>query len=176
MFKTRKGIIKLLFILIVISLQTVKAQDNKISDCKLQENNKLWKIKYKKSENKNEKISLIKEKIQFDSLFTPFTPKIRIPHSATITNEHIDNNGSKCGGKILFILYHKKMESIFLNLNEKPNLSSLVSKINTENIKQIDYLESETARAVYGTRAKYGVIILRTDDRNLKKTIKKTDN
>jgi hypothetical protein len=149
------------------------AQENNNSDCNLQSENELWKAEYEKTESKAERIELIKTKIKADSIYAQSEPRIKTAHSATIFNEHIAVNGAECGCKILFVLWYKKRKSIIINLNERPELSVVVDKLNSENIEQIwSEFKKETAQAVYGVSGKCGFVQLKTTDRKLKRLIK----
>ena len=149
------------------------AQEYKTSDCNLQTENQLWKTEFEKAEFKSERIELIKAKIKADSIYKQSELKIKNVHSATIFNEHENQNGIECGCKILFVLHYKKRKSIIVNLNEKPELRIVVDKLNSENVERIWYeFKKETAQAVYGVSGKCGFVQLRITDRKLKRLIK----
>jgi len=149
------------------------AQENVASDCNLQKENKLWKMKYEKAESKPEQIDLIKSKIKADSIYIQSEPRIKTVHSATIINEHVDKKGTECGCKILFILHYTKRKAIILNLNERPELTIVVEKLNSDNVEQIMHgFDKEIAQALYGISGKCGFVQLKTTDRKLKRLIK----
>jgi len=149
------------------------AQENYTSDCDLQSENQLWKVQYEKAESKAERIELIKSKIKSDSIYEQSEPKIKTAHSPTIFNKHKNKSGIECGCKILFILHYKKRRSIIVNLNERPELSIVVDKLNSENVEQIwSEFKNETAQAVYGVAGKCGFVQLKITDRKLKRLIK----
>ena len=149
------------------------AQENKSSDCNLHSKNQLWKAEYEKAETKTERIELIKAKIKSDSIYEQSEPKIITVHSPTIINEHKNQDGIECGCKILFIFHYKKRRSIIVNLNDRPELSIVVDKLNSENVERIwSEFKNETAQAVYGVAGKCGFIQLRITDRKLKRLIK----
>ena len=165
---------RLLFFTLLLSLSNlVFAQKNDTSDCNLESENKLWKAEYVKAENKSERIELIKSKIKSDSIYEQSEPKIKTAHSPTIFNEHKNISGIECGCKILFILHYKKRRSIIVNLNDRPELSAVVDKLNSENVERIwAEFKKETAQAVYGVAGKCGFVQLRITDRKLKRLIK----
>jgi hypothetical protein len=164
---------KILYILSILVFGTTYAQENKTCDCNLQTENKLWKAEYEKAESKTERINLVKSKIKSDPIYKQSEPKIKTAHSPTIINEHEDPDGIECGCKILFIFHYKKRRSIIVNLNERPELSIVVDKLNSENVERIwSEFKRETAQAVYGVAGKCGFIQLRITDRKLKRLIK----
>ena len=168
-----KHLRKTLYILAILVFGTTYAQENETSDCNLQSENRLWKAEYKKAESKAERIELIKTKIKADSIYTQSEPRIKTAHSATIFNEHEDKNGTECGCKILFVLHYKKRKSIIVNLNERPELTVVVEKLNSENIERVWYeFKKENAQAIYGVSGKCGFIQLKITDRKLKRLIK----
>ena len=149
------------------------SQENKNSDCNLQSENQLWKAEYEKAESKAERIELIKFKIKSDSIYEQSEPKIKTAHSPTIFNEHKNENGIECGCEILFIFHYKKRRSIIVNLNDRPELSIVVDKLNSENVERIwTEFKKVTAQAVYGVAGKCGFVQLRITDRKLKRLIK----
>lgn len=166
--------IRILFFAILLFLSNVCfSQVNNTSDCNLQTANKLWKTVYIKAANKSERIELIKAKIKSDSIYEHSKLKIKTAHSPTIFNEHKNKFGTECGCKIIFILHYKKRHSIIVNLNDRPELSIVVDKLNSENVDRIwSEFNKETAQAIYGVAGKCGFIQLRITDRKLKRLIK----
>lgn len=148
------------------------AQENKQSDCKLELENELWIKEFIKAESKSKKIELIKNKIKADSVYAKYEPKIRTKHSATITNEQVNENGTKCGCKIYFALQYKNRDAIELNLNSKPELSNLIKILNSENIEEIINVFDKTALMIYGSYGECGYVKLKTRNRKLKRKIK----
>lgn len=164
---------KILYISTFIFLGIAYAQADKTSDCNLPIENELWKIEFEKAKSKSERIKLIKTKIKADSIYKRTELKIKTVHLPTIINEHENQYGIKCGCKILFVLYYKRRKAITINLNERPELSILVNKLSSENIKQIWFeFEKETAQAIYGVAGKCGFVQLKITDRNLRQIIK----
>ncbi len=163
---------KILLILFIIVYGISYSQENNFSDCTLQTNNKQWKEKFKKADGHIEQIEMIKFKIKDDSLYDDYIPKLRIKHTPSITNQHIDKKGNKCGCKILFVLYYTKNKSILLDLNSNPKQVNIVENLNNENTKIEFYLFDKKAQALYGTLGECGVVQMRTTDKSLKRIIK----
>ena len=165
---------KIISFLFLVLSSIAFSQNEKGNECDLQAENTRWKTEFEKSENEIQQIKLIKEKIKSDSIYSKFQPKIITHNTPTITNEAVDENGNKCGGKILFILWYSKKESIHLDLNTKPQLSSILEKINPENTKSIWFAFDEKAKSVYGNQAQFGFVQIEVRDKKIKKLIKKT--
>ena len=64
---------KILYILTILVFGTTYSQENKTSDCNLQKENKVWKVKFEKAESKTERIELIKAKIKAEYEGETFT-------------------------------------------------------------------------------------------------------
>jgi len=149
------------------------SQENNTSDCNLQAENNIWKTKFEKAESKSERIELIKAKIKADSIYKQSDLKIKTAHSPTIVNEHENKFGTECGCKILFVLHYKNRRAIIINLNEKPELSVVVDKLNSVNVAQIwSEFKEEIAGNVYGVAGKCGFVQMKITDRKLKRLIK----
>ena len=165
-----KGI---LYLATIFVFSSAYSQQNKLYDCNLQMENSRWKIDYEKAEDTAERIDLIKSKIRSDSIYTLAGPRIRTAHSATIINEHLNDKGVKCGCTILFILQYKQRDAIILNLNERPELSRVLDRLNSNNVEEIRHeFVRERAKAFYGVAGQCGFVQLRTNSRILKHLIK----
>ena len=164
---------KILFILSIFVFGISYSQENVYPDCNLQIENEQWKIKFEKTESKTERISLIKQKIKSDSIYSLREPKFKISHSITWYNEQVDEKGNDCGCKILFILYYSKKNLIILNLNSKPELSSILKELNSENIDLFYSFDKLTAQTLYGTSSKCGFIQMTLKDNKIKRKIKR---
>ncbi|WP_405211919.1 hypothetical protein [Dokdonia sp. Asnod2-E02] len=164
---------KILYILTILVFGVTYAQETKTSDCSLQVENKVWKREFEKAESKSERIELIKAKIKADSIYKQSDIKIKTAHSPTIINEHENQYGTECGCKILFVLHYKNRRAIIVNLNEKPELSVVIDKLNSENVAQIwSEFKEEIAGTVYGVAGKCGFVQMKITDRKLKRLIK----
>jgi len=171
-FKTRMK--KTFCFIILIFYSIAFGQNGKENKCELQAQNITWKTEFEKVENKSQQIKLIKEKIKSDSIFSDFQPKIITHDTPTITNEAVDENGNKCGCKILFVLWYSKKKSIRLNLSSKPQLSSILENLNAENIEKIWFVFDKSAEAIYGGQAECGFVQIEARDKKLKRLIEKT--
>jgi len=60
-----------------------------------------------------------------------------------------------------------------LDLNEYPNYSVILKYLTNETIDSIEIIKGENATSLYGSRAICGVIILKSNDKKLRKMIKK---
>ena len=125
-----------------------------------------------KLQEKSEIIELIKEKIKSDSIYFKYDSETQTAHSSSIPNQNIDENGNKCGCKIVFTLNYAKGKNILINLNSNPGLSKIVERMNVENIIHIsDVFDENTAQALYGTIGRCGVIQMTTHDKEMERII-----
>lgn len=131
-----------------------------------------WINDLKKINTKEEKLKVIIEKIKIDSVISQadISEKIVIKVSEGENVNDAINKKTKC--KILFVLNQKKVGHI-LDLNRFPNYSIILKYLTIENIKSIEVLENENAISNYGSSASCGVVILNTNDRKLRKLLKK---
>ncbi len=61
-----------------------------------------------------------------------------------------------------------------LDLNKYPHNYVILKYLTNETINSIEILEDEKAISLYGSRAICGVVILKSDDKKLRKLIKKS--
>ena len=158
-------------LLILVNLSFGQNKDNKGLEVKTESDS--WIQNLEKLDSKEKKIHFIIEKIKRDSIIEFKSPSDRIiikPNEGENLNDVI-NNQSRC--KILFVLTQKKIGHI-LDLNEYPNHSVVLKYLNYKTINSIEILKGEEATSLYGSRAICGVIILKSDDRKLRKLIKKS--
>jgi hypothetical protein len=158
-------------LLILANLSFGQNQDNKELEIKTESDN--WIQNLEKIDSKEKQIHFIIEKIKRDSIiqFKSSSDRIVIkPNEGKNLNDAI-NKQSKC--KILFVLTQKKIGHL-LDLNEYPNYSVVLKYLNNETINSIEILKDEKATSLYGSRAICGVVILKSDDRKLRKLIKKS--
>ncbi|MGV4413158.1 hypothetical protein [Chryseobacterium sp. T1] len=171
---------KILFVLAIFFVSCLNAQikensrlepsNLKYKDCDLQERNNNWLHLITNENQILKRIVLIKEKLDFDTIYKKYNSKITI-HSPSINLENIDNKGNPCGIKILFILEYGKRKSIHIDLSEEPNYREILENINKENIS-IQILNPQQGAAIYGMSGSSGVIYMKTKSKDLKKIIK----
>ena len=162
----------LLFFLLFISV--IYSQDDNLSSCNLQTENKLWKSQFENANSKNNKIELIKTKIISDSIYKRYKPKVVTNHSKTVFNKYVDDNNNDCGCKILFVLIYKKSRFLVLDLNNNPELSKIIRGLNNNNINEIVFsFDIEMCQSLYGENGKCGFVQIVTKNKEIKKAIKK---
>lgn len=162
----------LLFFFLFISV--IYSQNDNLSNCNLQSENELWKVKFENTESKNEKIELIKTKIISDSIYRRFKPRVVTSHSKSVFNKYVDVNDNDCGCKILFVLIYKKNKFLTLDLNNNPELSKIIRGLNIDNINEIHFFfDIEISKSLYGETGKCGFIQITTKSREIRKAIKK---
>jgi len=61
-----------------------------------------------------------------------------------------------------------------LDLNKFPNFSIIMDYITIETITSIEILKDDKATSIYGNHAICGVVILKANNRKLKKLVKKS--
>ena len=141
--------------------------------CDLSLENISWKSKFEKAQSEIEKIKLIKEKIKFDSVYSPANRNVVIRDGNN--NRYYNKNGDNCGCKILFLLEYSKKKNIPLNLSLKPKLSKIVDKINAENTDiYFHSFDQKTSVSMFGSNGECGFVIMTTKNKGLKKLIKTT--
>lgn len=152
----------------------INPAEQKYKDCDLQVKNKEWLNLIKAENTESKKIELIKRKIEFDTVYKRYDPKVKIAGSS-INLENVNSNGNLCGFKILFIFEYKKKKNINIDLNKNPNTRLLLNKIN-ENNTSIHVLNQQQGTAIYGNFGSSGIIYLKTKDKELKKIAKRIYN
>ena len=146
-------------------------QNNDKQELGLKSENEKWIQNLEKMDSKERQINFIIEKIKQDSIidFKKVSDKIIIKQGENI-NDALKRQ-TKC--KIMFVLFQKKVGHL-LDLNEYPNYSVILKYLTNETINSIEILKEEKATSLFGSRAVCGVIKLNSDDRKLKKLIKKS--
>ncbi len=160
---------KLLLIVLVILSQGLFAQHKTEGECKLKLDNKDWLWDFKEAEQKEEKLTLIVDKIIEDSNYLASTTYI-----SDIENEP-DFNTSSCADKcaMRFVLIYGNTSGLILDLVKYPHLEAILAEFTSENISKIE-LNEKYDHNIYGVAAKErSGIVLRTDDKNLKKKVRR---
>lgn len=154
----------------------VNAQENsRYKNCDLEQKNAEWLASILKENNEFNKIYLIKKKIEADTIYPPAIRKKITIHDSSLNFEVKDKHENLCGIKILFILEYGKRKNIKLDLYKNPGHKIILQNINSNNVASW-ILDKTAGLAIYGTNGSSGVVLLRTNDRTLKKIIRKTLN
>lgn len=173
----------LLFFICLFNLNFVYSQINetrvsyysrKYEKCDLEKRNSIWLEEINREKNDSIRILKIKEKINSDTIYKRAIDKNLIIRDSFLNFENVDSNGNLCGTKILFILYYKKRKSIYLNLEQNPEYKEIVENLNVRNVNVYILNPTSGATAIYGVRGSSGAVVLKTNDKNLKKLIKKS--
>lgn len=146
-------------------------QDKQELELKIESDN--WIQSLEKIDSKDKQIHFIIEKIKRDSIIESENLSDKIVVKVN-KNENVNEaiiRQSKC--KILFVLSKKKTGQL-LDLNKYPNYSVILKYLTSETINSIEILKDEKAMSLYGSRAICGVVILKSDDKKLRKVIKKS--
>jgi len=165
----KRTFIAILFILTNLSFGQNK--DKQELALKIESDN--WIVSLEKIDSKEKQVQFIFEKIKQDSIieFNNLSDTIVIKVSDGENVNDAINRQSKC--KILFVLTQKKVGHL-LDLNKYPNYSDILKYLTNETINSIEILKDGKATSLYGSRAICGVVILKTDDRKLRKLINKS--
>ena len=158
---------KLIYLLFIIIIQNSFGQ---ISNCNLQNDNKIWIAKFEKAKSNIEKIKLIKDKIKADSIYLETKPKIAEHDQPNAKSDNKNSKGEYCGCRIRFMLTQKE-KSIEANLNAKPKLSNVIKSLSAEKIEKLEYVNSKDALSLFGPKCKCGVIYIHVKDKKLQKEI-----
>lgn len=154
--------LNLLFVIICFG------QNFKIDSLTSKKFNANWINELKKINTTEEKLKVIIEKIKIDSVISKVDISEKITIKADEGESVIDMINKKTKCKILFVLNQKKIGRI-LDLNRFPNNSLILNFLTIDNVKSIEILEHENAISIYGSNASFGVVILNSDDRKLRK-------
>jgi hypothetical protein len=162
-------------LLILTNLSFGQNKDKQELALKIESDN--WIKSLEKIDSKENQIQFIIEKIKLDSLIefknTLDRIEVKVDKDENL-NDAIDdatNRQSRC--KIFFVLSQKKSAHL-LDLNKYPNYSVLLKYFTNETINSIEILKGEKATSLYGSYAICGVVIMKSDDRKLRKLISKS--
>lgn len=138
-------------------------------ECTLQPDNKAWLWKFKEAADKADKIELIVSKITSDTEYFEENPSI----------ENLDDRSTfgtiPCATSctIRFVLIYGKGKGIPLDIQKNPELEELILEFNGDNIQKIE-LNEHHERDIYKVgAAKRSGLILYTEDKMLKKKVRK---
>ena len=163
---------KLLFLSLLFTI-IIFGQNSKIDYLISKNSNLNWVNSLIEINTKEEKLTIIIEKIKKDSIISQsdIIEKIVIKtNEGENINDAIDKT-TKC--KIVFVLIQGKVGHL-LDLNQYPNYSVALNYLTGETIDSIEILKGEKATSLYGFRAICGVVIMKSNNRKLKKLIRKS--
>ncbi len=130
-----------------------------------------WISTFEKFTDKGIVISKIKNKIIADTIYKAEQyNELLLPKKKRVNN--INSQKVNCECKILFILQIKK-KMYLLDPNEIDMTPEILNLINEQNIDKITILKGAAALALFGQGAKCGVVLLQSEDRKLKRGVKK---
>lgn len=127
-----------------------------------------WIREFEEKKGKLEKLNLIIEKVKLDSIID-YNPVITYISKTGHIHDSIDSSKS-C--KILFILNQKRYMWL-LDLNQFPKYSKILKYIDVNEIKRIEVLSERASIASFGQRGACGVIMIKSNNRKLKRLFKK---
>lgn len=160
---------KSIFVCVFFTLSVLSfSQNSKIDSLASKELNLKWIENLQMIESKEDQLNLIKEKIKADSIVSD--ADLRGERTNRAHSQGFEM--SKC--KVLIVLQHKTATHL-LDMNISPNYSSVLEYLNNETIDKIEIIDKDINTYKYGTRAMCGVIILKSNDKKLKKIIRKND-
>lgn len=163
---------KLLFLSLLFTIICF-GQNTKIDSLASKNSNLNWINSLEEVNTKGEKLKVIIEKIKTDSIISQsdITEKIVIKvNDGENVNDAI-NKKTKC--KIVFVLIQGKVGHL-LDLNQYPNYSVVLKYLTEETIDSIEILKDEKATSLYGSRAICGAVIMKSNNKKLKKLIRKS--
>ena len=146
----------------------------------LQKDNVEYLIKLDSTKKVTNKILLIKEKILRDKIFIPDscisiskTTGYKFRYSF-LCNKWKNKSGKDCGKKILhYIFYKKGKEMMQLEETLKPNSTQILDFLNENNIDKIVNFDPKMSTIFGSIGEETNTIVIYTNDRTLKKIIKK---
>ncbi len=167
----------LCFLLFALAL-SASAQDVKPKDRLTQEENETWLQKYQQLDDSEEKLKMIKAKSLYDAQFVGPRPGISLTGLNEAQRQALKERESKkpkvtADCKILFVL--QTTQSHFLDLEKSPQYKAFVEHLETFSISDT-ILTGASASAIYGTRARCGVVLLKTEDPDALNYLKTINN
>lgn len=160
---------KLTTILLLFFFGICFCQHPGTGQCTLKPENKDWLLKYKKAEGLDNQIDLVVQKINADNGYFEANPTPDNLNDKRVFGELPCSN--KCS--IRFGLMYSKRDGIVLDLAKNPEFQDLLTEFTAENISRIELNESHD-KDIYSLKTnKRSGIILYTDNKELKKKIKK---
>ena len=167
----------LCFLLFALALP-VSAQDAKAKNHLTQEENETWLQEYQQLDDSEEKLKMIKAKILYDAQFVGPRPGISLTGLNEAQRQALKEQESKkpritADCKSLFVL--QTTQSHFLDLEISPQYKAFVEHLETFSFSDT-ILTGASASAIYGTRARCGVVLLKTEDPDALNYLKTINN
>ena len=166
----------LVYILFPLSILSY-GQYSKIDSLTLREFNEKWIEDLLKLDDNEVKLKMIFEKLKVDSIVSrsDTKEKIEVIESDYTSYDTVElaeaiKTTKKC--KILFVLNHNQITHL-LDLNRFPNYSSVLDYFTSETIEEIQYINKDEALPIFGSRGNCGVVVLKSNDKKLKRLIRK---
>lgn len=159
------------FLLFFVSIFSY-SQSEKTDSYLTQNDNETWLANFEKLEDKVLKRQALKKKLFSDSDYTGPRPGISLTGLDNKNREALrENNNEKpkptADCKILFVL-----DSYVLDLNKNPKLKPLIENLDTVSIQSYTTLKDASATAIYGARARCGVVIITSKDDRITEALK----
>jgi len=167
-------IVYILFSLSILSY----GQYSKIDSLTLREFNEKWIEELLKLDDKEVKLELIIQRIKTGKIVSDLDLRENISIEInnyslydTIDLSEASKQTNKC--KILFVL--DNMGSMYLlDLIKFPHFSNVFEDFTTETIEEIQYIIKDEALPIYGSAGNCGVVVLKSNDKKLKRLIRKS--
>ena len=161
----------LILIFIILIAQIISAQ-NTVEDKTLTLNDNItWLNDFEKLELKVNRITIFKQKINADTLFTAKTANSRIQFKNK-SNPILPKEKIECDCKIQFLINLNEPNYYILDPIAYPKTTMVLKLINLNNIEDFYIIKQAEAAALFGEQAKCGVLILKTKNKQLIKKVK----
>lgn len=156
----------LILIFIILIAQIISAQ-NTVEDKTLTLNDNItWLNDFEKLELKVNRVTIFKQKINADTLFTAKTANSRIQFKNK-SNPILPKEKIECDCKIQFLLNLNEPNYYLLDPIAYPKTTVVLELINLNNIEDFYIVKPAKAAAIFGEQAKCGVLILKTKNKQL---------
>ena len=139
------------------------------SHCSFKAENKDWLLAFKKTDNLQSQVDLVLERIYSNTDYFEEHP------ATTNANDKRIFGTLPCNVdcSILFGLVYSKNSGIILDLHKNPQFIDLISELNANNISRIELKENHKKNIYQHNEHKRSGIVIYTDNKNLKKKIKR---
>jgi len=156
----------LIFVLALIISKSALSQESKTDSILTEKQNVEWFAEFEKLSLKTDQVSVIKKKIFADTIYKRQNSNIRIINQ---NKKALEKTICEC--KIVFVLYFKK-DGYILDPIEYPKTNKILELVTEQNIDEITILKGENGSALYGTKARCGVVLMHSNSRKFKRKIK----
>lgn len=138
--------------------------------CELESQNKTWFYQFKKAEDMETKVDMVKDKILSDLLYFEENPEI-----ANLDDRRVMGPlpcVTACS--IRFGIVYSKSKGLKLDLQKNPELEDLVFELNSDNVDRIELkVQHRANRYSHGGATKRSGVLIYTEDKELKKMIRR---